>query len=96
MSRRHHEDETRCGCPERLGEVVGDIIDRLRFHRQVERLHSFGPRATGELLLEIAECLNCRTFVDQRLKAYADLDPEVVKALHGDTFPRPTIYEVKT
>jgi hypothetical protein len=79
----------------RLGEVVGEIVDDLRFHHQVEKLHELGPRATGELLLEIAECLGCRTLVDQRLEAISALDPEVVRELGGDTFPRPPIYEVK-
>ena len=66
----------------------------LRFHRQVERLHALGPRATGELLLEIAECLGCRTFVDQRLETFARLDPEVIRELVGDAFPRPPLHEV--
>jgi hypothetical protein len=46
-------------------------------------------------LLEIAECLGCRTLVDQRLEAFSALDPEVIRELGGDTFPRPPIYEVK-
>ena len=75
-----------------LGELVEDLVADLRFHRQVEKLHRLGPRATGELLLEIAECLGCRSFVDQRLKAYAAHDPKVVKALDGDRFPRPPLY----
>jgi hypothetical protein len=77
-----------------LGEVVDDLVDDLRRHRQVERLHALGARATDELLLEIGEVLGCRTFIDQRLEAYAALDPEVVMAVDGDKFPRPPLYPV--
>ena len=79
-----------------LAEVAEDLVDDLRFHRQVERLHALGLRATGELLLEIAECIGCRTFIDQRLEAYAALDPETVRAVAGDQFPRPPLYGVKS
>jgi hypothetical protein len=47
-------------------------------------------------LAEIGEQRACRTFIDQRLETYAALDPELVKAIEGDKFPRPPIYEVKT
>ena len=96
MSRRRDEDDKRSGQPQRLGEVVGDLVDRIRFRRQVEKLHELGPRAYGELSLEIAECLGSRTFIDQRLEAYAALDPEFVTAFDGDKFPRPPLYEVKS
>jgi hypothetical protein len=79
---------------QRLDEVVEDLVADLRFHREVERLHRLGPRATGELLLEIAECLAARSFVDERVKAYVALDPKVVKALGADRFPTPPIYPV--
>ena len=95
MTRRHHEDERRSGQPARLGEVVTDLVDNLQFQRQVEKLHNLGPRAIGELLAEIGEQRSCQTFIDIRLSAYAALDPELVKALDGDEFPRPPIYEVK-
>ena len=49
----------------------------------------------GELLKEIGELRACCTFVDTRLKAYAELDPEIIKALGADKFPRPPLYEVK-
>jgi hypothetical protein len=78
-----------------LGEVIDDLVGDLRLHRQVERVHALGPRATGELLVEIGEQRSCRTFIDQRLEGYADLDPETVKALDGDKFPRPPLYRVK-
>ena len=79
-----------------LDEVVKDLVDDLRFHRLVERLHRLGPRATGELLSEIGEQRSCRSFIDTRLRAYAALDPETVRAVAGDQFPRPPLYGVKS
>ena len=79
-----------------IAEAIDDLVDRLRFHRQVERLQSLGPRAIGELLAEIGEQRRCRTFIEMRLRAYAALDPEVVRELDGDQFPRPPLYPVKS
>ncbi len=93
MSERQQSRST--GLPRLLGEVVDDLVGELRFHRQVEKLHRLGPRAYGELLAEIGEQRGCRTFIDQRLRAYAALDPEVVRELGGDRFPRPPLYSVK-
>ena len=76
-------------------EAERDLVDDLRFHRLVEKLYALGPRPYGELLMEIGEQRACRTFIEQRLKAYAGLDPEVVRELDGDEFPRPPLYEVK-
>ncbi len=93
MSARLPTQLDRCGTLRPLGEVVDDLVGELRFHRQVKRLHSLGPRAVGELLAEIGEQRQCRTFIDRRLRAYAALDPEVVRELDGDEFPRPPLYE---
>ena len=92
MTRRQHQD-SRAHYVQRLDEVAQDLVDNLRFHRQVEKLHRLGPRATGELLAEIGEQRHCGTFIEQRLRVYARLDPEVVRELDGDEFPRPPLYE---
>ena len=78
----------------RLGDIAAEIVADLRFRRQVERLHDLGPRATGELLAEIGEQRACRTFIDGRLEAYARLDPDVIRELNGDKFPRPPLHRV--
>ncbi len=83
------------GQPQTLGEVIDDIVDDLKFHRQVERLHRLGPRAVGELLIEIGEQRSCRTFIDQRLDAYSRLDPELIRKLGGNEFPRPPLHQVR-
>ena len=66
----------------------------LRFRRQVERLHRLGPRALGELLAEIGEQRLCRTYLEQRVRRYSEIDPKHLAALEGDRFPRPPLYEV--
>ena len=84
-----------CGGFLPLGETAADLVDDLRFHRQVEKLCQLGSWAVGEFLIEIGEQRLCRTFIDQRLAAFARLDPEVVRELDGDEFPRPPLYKAK-
>ncbi len=84
-----------CGTPRPLGEVVDDLVDDLHFHRQVEKLHRLGPRAVGELLVEIGEQRLCRMFIDQRLEAYGQFDPELIRKLGGKEFPRPPLHQVR-
>ena len=95
MSQRRPHPDRHNRSPQRLDAVAGDLVADLRFHRQVERLHGLGPRATGELLMEIGEQRHYRTFIDRRVEAYANLDPQVLRELTGDEFPRPPLYEVK-
>ena len=76
------------------GEAAADAVAELRFRRQVERIYRLGPRAVGELLAEIGERHLCRTYIDQRIEAYAALDPETVRALGEREFPRPPLHEV--
>jgi hypothetical protein len=56
--------------------------------RLVEHIHRLGARPVCELLLEIAEQGDCLAKLDQRLEAYASLNPAVVRALGADRFPR--------
>ena len=65
-----------------------------RLARDVERILAFGPRPIIELLIEIGEQRLCRTYVEQRVQRYSEIDPEHLAALEGDTFPRPPLYEV--
>ena len=89
--------DTRRAALKVAGEIAnptGFVTDR-RFNRTVETVHGLGPRAVGGLLMEIGEQRHCRTFIDQRLETYARLDPEIIRDLDGDRFPRPPLYEVK-
>ncbi len=67
----------------------------FRLARDVERILALGPRPIIELLIELGEQRLCRTYLEQRVRQYADIDPEPLAALGGDRFPRPPLYEVK-
>ncbi len=95
MTAHHPTQPESCGSFRTLGAVADGLVADLRRHRQVEHLHVLGLRALGELLAEIGEQRGCWTFIDQRLTAYVELDPEVVRELDGNEFPRPPLYEVQ-
>jgi hypothetical protein len=46
------------------------------------------------LLTEIGEQRLCRTFIEQRVQRYSEINPDHLAALDGDTFPRPPMREV--
>ena len=93
-SRLRYQDRRACR-GQHLGEATEDLVANLIFQRNVEKLHALGPRVVGELLAEIGEQRSCRTFIDQRLEAFAVLDPEILRELDSDQFPRPPLYGVK-
>lgn len=59
-----------------------------RFEQMVEHLHRLGPRATGELLIEIATVTGESGLIANRLQAYAELDAEILHFLGADRFPQ--------
>ena len=65
----------------------GEIAAGPRLERQVVRVHALGPRVLAELLIEIASHTGQSIFIADRLQAYARLDPELVRAVGGDSFP---------
>ena len=50
----------------------------IRFARQVEHLHSLGPRSVGELLLELAEATGSTAIILAQLARYEAVDPAIV------------------
>ena len=70
------------------------VRNDLQFQRDIERLYKLGPRALGELLAEIGEQRLCRTYLELRIRRYAEIDPKHLAALDAGHFPRPPIYEV--
>ena len=70
------------------------VRNDIQFQRDIERLYKLGPRALGELLAEIGEQRLCRTYLELRIRRYAEIDPKHLAALDADHFPRPPIYEV--
>ena len=76
---------------EPLGAIITLVVADLEFYRDVVRLHGLGPRALYEMLTEIGEQRLCRTFIEQRVRQYAEIDPDHLAALEDDTFPRPPL-----
>ena len=79
---------------EPFGPITAEVVADLQFRRQIEHLHRLGPRALYELLVETGEQRLCRTYLEQRVRRYAEIDLGHLAALDGDRFPRPPIYEV--
>jgi hypothetical protein len=64
---------------------VVDIGD-VRFWRAIEQLHRRGPRAYGEMLIELAATRLLRTEIEALVMRYAGIDPDVLRAAGGDRF----------
>ncbi len=76
---------------EPLSAIIAPVVAGLQFYRDVVRLHRLGERALYEMLTEIGEQRLCRTYIEQRVQRYAEIDPDRLAALEGDTFPRPPL-----
>lgn len=70
------------------------MLQVLRFHRRVERVHRLGPAPLGYLLIEVARaCPEARAVLAERLRLFAAIDPELVRALGADRFA-PSLIDV--
>ncbi len=58
-----------------------------RFECRMERLHCLGPRVIAEMLADIATAIGQPDLIADHVEKYADLDPEIVRALGADRFP---------
>ena len=77
-----------------IGPVAAEIVARLHFRRQVERLHRLGPRAVAELLAEIGAERGVTTIIDAKLTRYAAIDPMTLEAASVDQFWPAPLYEI--
>ena len=73
--------------------IVPPHVRDLQFRRDVERLHRLGPRAIYHLLDEIGCRRLCKTFIEDRAREYAGLDPDVLAAVGGDKLPPSPIHQ---
>ncbi len=78
-----------------IGQVAAEIVARLRFRRQVERVHTLGPRVTAELLAEIGAERSIMTLIDQKIDRYAELEPGALEVTGGDQFWSAPLYVVR-
>ena len=66
----------------------------LRFQRDVQRLHDLGGRALSEFLSQVAAERSIRTYLEDRIGRFANLDPDALAAVAGDRMPPTPIYVV--
>jgi hypothetical protein len=65
-----------------------DPLTKLRLQRGAEHLHCLGPRATAELLSEIAYRIGGMPCIIDLLGEYQHrVTPEILRAVGGDRFP---------
>lgn len=69
-----------------IGQVAAEIVADLRFRRQVEHLHSLGPRAVAELLAHLGAKHSIQTSIEQTVEHFAELEPEALEVAGGDNF----------
>ena len=91
---RSWTEPSRCKTPSLVGSAVAEIVSDLRYRRQIEQVHALGSRVLSELLAEIAVKHSIVSTLHKTLERYASIDPQALRALGGDTFPRPPLYEV--
>ena len=65
-----------------LTELRAESMRRLRRQRLVEHLHRLGPAPLGHFLREVENGAS----IPDHLERYAQIDPELVRALGGDRF----------
>jgi hypothetical protein len=64
-----------------------DQLASLRLQRGVEHLHSLGPRAVAEFLVEVASAIGGLPAIQAKLTEYQRLTPGMVRTAGGDRFP---------
>ena len=91
---RRGAEPPRCEGFQSIGSAAAEIVADLRFRQQVERLHALGPRVTAELLAEIGIERSIMPVINAKLRTYADIDPEALRAVGGDKFWPSPVREV--
>jgi hypothetical protein len=76
-----------CACRNRLHKD-------LRLQRAIEHVHRCGPRASGELLVELLDHVGANPTVLDHVLKWLTLDPLLLSALRGDQFPTPPLHLV--
>ena len=77
-----------------IGKVAAEIVTDMKFRRRVQQVHRLGDRVFGELLAEIGAERGIQSIIDEKLKKYASLDPEILEAVGAGDFWQPPLREV--
>ena len=93
MRRPTHPPE--CGELRSIGEIAAEVVADLRRRRKVQQFYRLGDRVLGEFLAELGAERGITTIIDQKLKRYAELDPETLEATGGDKFWPLPLWEVR-
>jgi hypothetical protein len=64
------------------------MADAVRFRRQIVHLHSLGVRPLAEFLVELADQTDGKSVILDLLAEYERLEPDAVRLVGGDRFPR--------
>ncbi len=73
---------------QQAGAAMAAPLTGPHFERAIEHLHRLGPRPLAELLIEIAKATGEPGLIADRIAAYAALDPEIVRFVGGNHFPK--------
>ena len=75
--------------------IALDPFTALRLQRGAEHLHALGPRATAELLAEVAQRTGGMPCVLELLAAFEErLTPAMIRAAGADRFPARRLHAV--
>ncbi len=72
-----------------LNSKMPQALASVRHERNVEHVHALGPRPLYEMLAEIAIATGEPGIVADRVEAYAELNPELIRAIGANHFPPP-------
>ena len=94
FSPKHNRDLPETQYPpcanERIRRLAGP-----RYERQIEHIHSLGPRMLAEMLAEVARDTGRPDIDADRVEEYAQLDPDLLRFLGGDRFAPNVVGVVK-
>ena len=76
--------------PHPIGQTAASLVASPRRQRAAEHLHNLGPRPVLEALVEVEAGAD----LDCVLADFAQLEPETVSRLGGDSFPPMPLQEV--
>ena len=93
--KRRWTDPPYCQSFRSVGSAAAEVVADLQFRQQVARVHALGARVTAELLAEIGTERSIMSIINAKLRTYASIDPQALRALGGDKFSPALWHEVR-